>query len=568
MLLKVRKTTQEKRKRKMKSQSKIISIVLMLFFLEACAPSRKGNQVINLLPVRIGVAYRYIDPNGKIMIGPQFKEATVFRDGLALVQVFGVKPLWGYISEDGNFTIKAAYKEATVFSEEMAWVVPENGAPLAIDKKGEKKFELKAAKSVRIFKNGLAAFSITKDSASLKWGFIDKFGYIRIEPQYSAVSDFSEGKCAVATAAGEWEYIDVNGKQCINQRFKNANDFSDGKAIVSLINQWGVIDDKGKFVISPQFSEMKADGDGYLIKQGNSWGRCNANGDVTMKPQFGEIYPFNGNKLCVVKSGEKYGYSSKSGKLIIDAQFQSALPFNGKMAWVVSGTKGGFIDKNAKYIIQPQYDSISNDFKALLLNEKSPYESVNSDYFDLDAIINRLKNDITENSVAGMNFSTPMTDIYIKFHKTDADFRKRDSEHQIITGERLSNDATLDFYILGTPWNEINNGNLRFTYQLKPNYQHSGFSYRIKLTGKAIGKEDLVIKTLEKNLIGYSCDVKHSIGNVTVLQSNSQIIIGQKETGIVILAIYPVTPENLKMIELNYGNASDSTAIDSDNYAN
>jgi hypothetical protein len=554
----------------MKRQSKLISSIVLILLLVGCSSTKKRNQVINLLPVRNGIAYSYINQSGKISIAPQFKDATVFRDGLALVQVFGAKPLWGFISEDGNFAIKPKYKAATVFSEELAWVVSEDGVPVVINKRGETKFEFRAAKSVRIFKNGLAAFSVTKDSMNLKWGFIDKFGFVRIEPQYSAISDFSEGKCAVANASGEWEYIDVNGKQCINQRFKNAKDFVAGKAIVLLINQWGVIDEKGKFLISPQFSEMKADGEEYLIKQGNSWGRCNAKGDITLKPQFGDVYPFNGSKLAVVKSGDNYGYSTKRGKLMIDAQFESALPFNGKMAWVVRGKKGGFIDNDARYIIQPQYDSISNDFKALLLNEKSPYESVNSDYFNLTAIINRLKTDINENTVAGMNFSTSMSDIFIKFHKTDADFRKRDTEHQIITAERLSNDATLDFYILGTPWNEINNGNLRFTYELKPNYRHSGFSYRIKLSGKAIGKEDILLKTLEKSLAGYSVDVNHSKGNVIVLQSNSQIIICQKETGIVILAIYSFTPENLKMIELNYGNgnASDSTAIRSDTFSN
>ena len=553
----------------MKRHLKHISIVLLTAFLAACSSTTKENQVINLLPVRNGVAYRYIDPSGKMIIHSQFKEATVFRNGLALVQVFGNKPLWGFISEDGNIALKANYKEATVFSEDVAWVVSENGAPEVINSQGETKFKLPVAKSVRIFKNGLAAFSISTDSINRKWGFVDKSGFVKIEPLYSAVGNFSEGKCAVANGAGEWGYIDTEGKFIVNYQYTNAKEFISGKAIVSLRNQWGLIDEKGKYLISPKFSEMKADKDGYIIKQNNKWGWCNQNGNIDIQAQFSEAYPFNGYELAAVKSGDKFGYINKKGKMVIDAQFESALPFNGKIAWVVREKKGGFINKNAKYVINSQYDSISEDFKVNLLTGTSAYESVNTDYFDLETIINRIKNDIRVDSVAGMNFSTPMSVIFTKYQKTDVDFRKGGSEHQIITAERISNDATLDFFILGTPWTEKNNGNLGFTYELKPNYNHSGFSYRIKLTGKAMGKEDMVITTLETELSGYIKDKKHSNENVTILQSKSQLLVCLKESGIVIVAIYPITTENLQMIKLNYGDGteSDSATVRSDTVA-
>jgi len=548
---------------------KLISVVLLTVLFVGCKSKSKENQIINLLPVQNGRIFRYINPNGKIIINSQFKEATVFRDGLALVQLFGVKPMWGFISETGNFAIKANYKEATVFSENIAWVIPENGAPQAINAKGDSIFTFPKAKSVRIFKNGLAAFSVSSDSINLKWGFVNKNGTVVIKPQFSVVHNFSDGKCAVSNAAGEWGYIDTEGKLIVNYQYSNANDFVNGKAVVSSMKNWGVIDETGKYTINPQFQEMRADQDVYQVKQNNKWGWCNQKAKLIIDAQFAESYPFGSSELAPVKSGDKFGYVNKHGKMVLDPEFDIALPFSGNIAWVTKGAKGGFINQQGKFVIQPLYDAISEDLKAYLLTGSSVYESVNSDYFDLDTIVNRLKKDITINSVGGLNFNSPMSAIYSRYKKTEYDFNKSLSEHKIISAERISNDATLDFFVLGNPWDEKYNGKLGFSYTLKSGYKHTGFSYQIKLTGKAVGKGDVVLKALETALSGYTKDLKYSNENVTVLENKNQLIVGLKQDSIIVVAVYPLTPENLGMIVQNYGPGleadSTSVAIDSVN---
>ncbi|MDA3844463.1 MAG: WG repeat-containing protein, partial [Candidatus Kapabacteria bacterium] len=142
-------------------QKKITSFitVLLVVVLNSCGGG-SGSDIseIQLYPVKSGTEYQYIDKSGKIVINPQFSEATVFRGGLALVKSSGDDPKWGFISENAKYEITAQYKEATVFSEGLAWVVMTNGAPTAINKKGETQFTLPEAEKVRIFKNGLAAF--------------------------------------------------------------------------------------------------------------------------------------------------------------------------------------------------------------------------------------------------------------------------------------------------------------------------------------------------------------------------------------------------------------------------
>ena len=107
----------------------------------------------------------------------------------------------------------------------------------------------------------------------------------------------------------------------------------------------------------------------------------------------------------------------------------------------------------------------------------------------------------------------------------------------------------------------------RFLFNtLKTDYTHTGFTNKIILTTKGLGKEGFVLKSLETALKGYVKDEKHSNDDVLILQSKFQLIVGMQQKGMVIVAIYPVTPENLKMVDLNYGDGTeaDSTSVATD----
>ena len=143
--------------------------LLALTLLYACGSS--GIEV-KLIPVRAGQGsgtdgnFEFINKEGKIVINPQFSDAGIFRDGLALVKTTGDSPKYGFINTDGKFVINSIYNSATSFSEGLAWVVKENGAPEAITTAGKTAFMLKQADEVRIFREGRAAYSIVDTSGS------------------------------------------------------------------------------------------------------------------------------------------------------------------------------------------------------------------------------------------------------------------------------------------------------------------------------------------------------------------------------------------------------------------
>ena len=92
----------------MKSTLHLFAILIAIFFISSCSDggsSDGGKSIseIKLIPVKNGKEFQYIDKEGKIVINPQFSEATIFRNDLALVKTSGDEPKWGFISEDGKY---------------------------------------------------------------------------------------------------------------------------------------------------------------------------------------------------------------------------------------------------------------------------------------------------------------------------------------------------------------------------------------------------------------------------------------------------------------------------------
>ena len=65
--------------------------------------------------------------------------------------------------------------------------------------------------------------------------------------------------------------------------------------------------------------------------------------------------------LFPVVLGGKTGFINRDGKLVINPQFDDARNFYEGLALVSNGGKAGYIDKEGKNIINPQFD-VAGDF--------------------------------------------------------------------------------------------------------------------------------------------------------------------------------------------------------------
>lgn len=528
----------------MKTKLKLLYHVVCYLLLLSCNNSAVKIPEVTLIPVKSDKQFQYIDKNGKIIINPQFSNATMFRDGIALVCTSGDIPKWGYINEEGKFVINAIYKSATTFSEGLAWVVTEGSAPSVINNKGEVKFTLKEAESVNNYSEGLASFQKNSEDGP-KYGFVNAEGKVIISTQFHEVGIFKEGLCPVKNKDDKWGFINKEGKIIINYQFDNAKDFSNGLAIVELSNKEGIINSEGKYIINPQYKYIQKDLNLFLVNQDGKYGWIDKEGKITINPQFEEAFIFGENDLAAVKSGDKWAYINKEGKIMINPQFDFALPFNYSTAIIISSDKIGMIDKDGKYLINPQFDGISEDYFTFVYNNSTSFSRVETDYFNTTTISSRLKFDAPE----GVTFQTPFLTIASKFVKSENDFSKNSEEHLLISDEKITNDASLDFYILGNPWEsyQVNNGDGWYSYtsteyRIKQNFNSNGFAYIIKLSGKGIGKEDALVKSIEASLNGYTLDDVDNKMEDSVAYKNSKqkVLIVNKNSGQVIVYILPL----------------------------
>lgn len=376
----------------MKSINTILAAIIISSMLSACGHDG-AIPAVTLIPVRNGDDYQYIDREGKVVINPQFSEASVFREGKALVRTQGDNPKWGYIDEEGKYLINPQYKHATIFSEGLAWVVKENGAPSVIDEQGKVIFSLKEAQNVKIFKDGLAAFRALDEKGEIRWGFVNPKGEIVIKPKYMEVTEFSEGKCGVLTMEADWTFIDKSGKKITHLQFSTIDKFRNGRCLVYHDKSYGIIDEQGKFLLSNlQYDEMVVDGPKYLIRKGYTWGWLDQKGNILVKPQFSFALPYHGHNLAAVSVKNRYGFINHEGEMTINPQFDGALPFNGGLAMVTYAKKIGFINEDGKYVINPQFESVPEDLMTYYQDGGTEYHTLKSDYFNAD-VLEKIAND-------------------------------------------------------------------------------------------------------------------------------------------------------------------------------
>lgn len=294
----------------------------------------------DLVPVKSGDKWGYMNTAGELAINPQFESAGSFFEGLASVKLNGK---YGYIDNTGNFVINAQWDYAGAFED------------------------------------GLAIVGNGKEDS--KYGYIDKTGNYIVNPQFSYAKDFSDG-LAVVKSNDKYGYIGKDGKYAINPQFDYAIDFKNGMAAVLSDNKFGFIDKNGKYVINPQFDYVDYNMMGFYdpnfyydmgvipVRVDSKYGFIDFSGKIVITPQYDSIYPKaadidlqpktgkEGNYLIPVELNEKWGFIDNTGKTIINPQFDSVSYFYNGVAMVILDGKYGFINTDGKYTTNPILDYV------------------------------------------------------------------------------------------------------------------------------------------------------------------------------------------------------------------
>ncbi len=545
------------KKNNMKKFFLCFSFIFGLVTLISCGSNNSINDV-ELIPVKQSSDgdWQYVDKTGKVVINPQFSEASIFRDGIALVKTsskeINENPQWGFIKEDGQFAFNTKYLRATVFSEDLAFVVAPNGAPTAINTDGEIKFTLQNAEHARVFKNGMAAFS-ENDSTGEKWGFVGTDGTVKINPQFREVGFFNDGLCPVKNEEGKWGYIDESGTIVINYQFDRAVEFKRSFAVVVSEGKCGIIDEKGKFKINPQYQDLWIDEKVFVVRQDDKYGWVDDENKFTANPQFSRMLPFNSNDVAPVKSGKTWGFANQESKLIINTQFDEASTFNNGIAMVRNGSNWGAVDNEGKFVINPQFAELSDDYLIYVNAGRSDFEEVTTDYFNVGAIAGAINLDQPE----GLKFGVKYSDLFKKlnldsnvintynFNGSAKLYDKKINEDALLTLEIASSNLVSQRMV------QDPSGFYEFPEKFVDyNAMIEGYFYTITLMNKGDGREQNLFDELSKSIAGFTKDVTDQKFFSSYSKGKRKILIGI--IGKNQVAMVTIDKEDVILILTNY----------------
>jgi hypothetical protein len=228
-----------------------------------------------------------------------------------------------------------------------------------------------------------------------KWGYIDKTGAIKIQPQFFTAGDFSDGLAMVSVVEGNVQkcgYIDTSGKMVIQPQFDLAlaSPFSEGLAAVGKRSagddRFGFIDKTGAVVIPMQYERPASltfkFSEGLckvMIQEAyqQRWGFIDKTGTMVIKAQFAGVSDFSEGLAAADSGSDIRGFIDKTGTWVIqlppnlrlggalDNGFSDGLA-NVQESDVPNGDVAafrvlqGYIDKTGKVVIEPQFDRALN----------------------------------------------------------------------------------------------------------------------------------------------------------------------------------------------------------------
>jgi WG containing repeat len=256
--------------------------------------------------------------------------------------------LFGYINSHGEVIIPPSYSGCAHFFEGVAAVVDKEGKSGFIDSFGN------VAISFRF--QGLARFY--SGVCAINGGYISHAGEWLIQPQFLVASEFSEGLAFASTDGENFGFIDRAGKFVILPEFRPCGSFREGLASVCIDERWGYVDSAGVLRIPAVFEGQRATGfsNGMAgVRMDGRWGFIDREGRFVVRPEYDDLRPFVEGRACVQSNG-KWGFIDADGRQTVECRFDELSRLDRGMAPARADGKAGFVSDQGSWLIEPKFD--------------------------------------------------------------------------------------------------------------------------------------------------------------------------------------------------------------------
>jgi hypothetical protein len=252
---------------------KAYKLLLILFIFALPANILFSEDLIPYTDSMTGL-YGYINSSSKVIFKPEYKSASLFHDGIAIVSK--PKDNFSYlINESGRLTkISETYTLLSSFSNGPALTMTKGGF-VFINKEGKPVSEKYSV--ANSFSDGLAiikakdkVFAVGKDFKPI-FEIPMSPGNAGILRSYDNLY-FHDGMMAIQASNGAWGYINSTGVVCIKPIYKEVGIFSSGFAIVeNMDGEPLVVDKSGKKIYDIKDSPFSKIQRGLIHNQKLVW---------------------------------------------------------------------------------------------------------------------------------------------------------------------------------------------------------------------------------------------------------------------------------------------------------
>lgn len=157
-----------------------------------------------------------------------------------------------------------------------------------------------------------------------KYGIKDSEGNVIMQPLFDAMSSFDERGIAVVMCENKYAYINNNGATLTSFIYEDAGAFSDGLARVMLGGVYGYINENFEVQIPCQFIFAENFDQGVArVCRGEEWFLINVEGHNFSNQRFQDLERFS-EGIAAAKSNGLWGYIDKNANWVIEPQFDNA----------------------------------------------------------------------------------------------------------------------------------------------------------------------------------------------------------------------------------------------------
>ncbi len=189
---------------------------------------------------------------------------------------------------------------------------------------------------------------------------VDSVANNRVRPEdgIEKISGYSEGYFKIKKD-GKWGFIDENGKLRIANRYTGSRLFSESYCAVRLNGGWGYVDKSEKLVVQPIYEETGDYDNGLaVVKYRGNYGILGIDGGWVVKPQFERIGHNRGSGYILVDQEQKVGVADRNGKFVLTPQYESVEEVGNGLLIVKRKGKMGIMDEKGYVRVPLNYKQI------------------------------------------------------------------------------------------------------------------------------------------------------------------------------------------------------------------